>query len=88
MPRTRSYSWQKDGGSAISKASDMTQQVFARIYGIAQGTLRDWDWGRKRPERTARATFRILTEIPDAITQCCSQIMNVAYPPAKCTWSA
>lgn len=57
---------------AIRKASGMTQQVFASTYGFTVGALRDWEQGRKRPERTARVLLRVIADAPDAVARAVS----------------
>ncbi len=57
---------------AIRKASGMTQQVFASTYGFTVGALRDWEKGRKRPERTARVLLRVIADAPDAVARAVS----------------
>lgn len=54
---------------AIRKASGMTQQAFASTYGFTLGALRDWEQGRKRPERTARVLLSVITEAPDMVAR-------------------
>lgn len=54
---------------AIRKASGMTQQVFASTFGFTVGALRDWEQGRKQPERTARVLLRVIAEAPDAVAR-------------------
>lgn len=50
----------------------MTQQVFASTYGFTVGALRDWEQGRKRPERTARVLLRVIADAPDAVARAVS----------------
>lgn len=57
---------------AIRKASGMTQQVFASTFGFTIGALRDWEQGRKRPERTARVLLRVIAEAPDTVARAAS----------------
>src|SRR6266576_335305 len=40
----------------------LSQAAFASRFGIPQGTIRDWEQGRRRPEGPAR----VLTPSPDA----------------------
>lgn len=54
---------------AIRQASGMTQQAFASTYGFTLGALRDWEQGRKRPERAARILLRVIAEAPDAVAR-------------------
>ncbi len=59
---------------AIRKASGMTQQVFASTFGFTVGALRDWEQGRKRPERTARVLLRVIAEAPDTVARVASTL--------------
>lgn len=54
---------------AIRKASGMTQEAFASTYGFTIGALRDWEQGRKRPERTARVLLRVIAAAPDTVAR-------------------
>src|SRR3546814_6385597 len=54
---------------AIRKASGMTQEAFASTYGFTLGAVRDWEQGRKSPERTARVLLRVVAEVPDAVAR-------------------
>lgn len=54
---------------AIRRASGMTQQAFARTYGFTLGALRDWEQGRKRPERSAQVLLRVIAEAPDTVAR-------------------
>jgi putative transcriptional regulator len=54
---------------AIRKASGLTQQAFAKTYGFTVGALRDWEQGRKQPERTTRVLLRMISEAPDAVAR-------------------
>ncbi len=54
---------------AIRRASGMTQEVFANTYGFTLGALRDWEQGRKRPERTACVLLRVIAEAPETVAR-------------------
>lgn len=54
---------------AIRKASGLTQEAFAGTYGFTLGALRDWEQGRKRPERTAQVLLRLVAEEPEAVAR-------------------
>jgi DNA-binding MarR family transcriptional regulator len=45
----------------------LTQSEFARQFGIAIGTLRDWEQGRKLPDGPAQTLLRVIQVNPDAI---------------------
>lgn len=54
---------------AIREGSGLTQTEFARTYGFTLGALRDWEQGRKRPERTAQVLLRMVAEMPDLVAR-------------------
>lgn len=54
---------------AIRMASGLTQKAFATTYGFTLGALRDWEQGRKRPERTAQVLLRLVAEEPEAVAR-------------------
>ena len=45
----------------------LTQEEFATRFGIALGTLRDWEQGRRMPDATARTLLRIIARDPDLV---------------------
>jgi putative transcriptional regulator len=57
---------------AIRRASGLTQEAFASTYGFTIGALRDWEQGRKLPERTARVLLRVIIEAPNAVARAAS----------------
>ncbi|MER8372371.1 helix-turn-helix domain-containing protein [Mesorhizobium sp. M1406] len=48
-------------------AKGMTQQAFADTFGFTVGALRDWEQGRKRPERSARILLAVIQAAPEAV---------------------
>jgi putative transcriptional regulator len=59
---------------AIRQANGMTQEAFARTYGFTIGALRDWEQGRKQPERTARILLGVIAENPAAVARAAARI--------------
>ena len=47
----------------------LSQETFAATYGFALSAVRDWEQGRRRPERSARILRRIVEKEPDAVTR-------------------
>ena len=47
----------------------LSQQAFAATYGFALSAVRDWEQGRRRPERSARILLKIVQNDPDAVTR-------------------
>ena len=51
----------------------LSQQAFAETYGFAVSAVRDWEQGRRTPERTARILLKIVEWEPDAVTRALSR---------------
>jgi putative transcriptional regulator len=51
----------------IRKKLALSQSEFASRFGIAPGTLRDWEQRRKRPEGAARVLLLVIEREPDAV---------------------
>ena len=47
----------------------LSQASFAATYGFAVSAVRDWEQGRRRPERSARILLKIVEKEPEAITR-------------------
>ena len=47
----------------------LSQESFAQTYGFALSAVRDWEQGRRQPERSARVLLRIVEKEPDAVTR-------------------
>jgi len=53
----------------IRKRLGLSQETFAARYGFALSAVRDWEQGRRRPERSARILLKIVEKEPDAVTR-------------------
>jgi|SRR4051812_24025259 putative transcriptional regulator len=53
----------------IRKQLGMSQESFAQTYGFALSAVRDWEQGRRQPERSARILLRVVEKEPDAVTR-------------------
>jgi putative transcriptional regulator len=51
----------------IRRSLHLSQSVFAARYGIPEGTLRDWEQHRRRPEGPARAYLMVIARNPEAV---------------------
>lgn len=50
--------------AAIRAKSGLSQAEFARSIGVAVGTLRGWEQGRRRPEGPARVLLALIEKRP------------------------
>lgn len=54
---------------AVRRARGMTQQAFADTFGFTIGALRDWEQGRKPPERSARILLEVIRSAPETVAK-------------------
>jgi putative transcriptional regulator len=54
---------------SIRKSLKLSQSVFASRFGIAPGTLRDWEQRRKRPDGAARVLLTVIKHEPAAVNR-------------------
>src|SRR5258708_36119499 len=45
------------------------QESFAQPYGFARTAVRDWEQGRRQPERSARILLKVVEKDPEAVTR-------------------
>jgi putative transcriptional regulator len=52
----------------IREKSGLTQEAFARKFGFTAAAVRDWEQGRRQPEKAARVLLKVIAHNPDAVT--------------------
>ena len=52
---------------AIRGAQGLTQEEFAARYGFALSALREWEQGRRAPDRSARLFLKVIAREPKAV---------------------
>ncbi|QXQ06539.1 transcriptional regulator [Sphingosinicellaceae bacterium] len=52
---------------AVRRKTKRTQQGFAAHYGFSVGAVRDWEQGRRQPERAARILLAMIEREPDIV---------------------
>jgi putative transcriptional regulator len=57
----------------IRASLGLSQESFAATYGFAISAVRDWEQGRRRPERSARILLKIVEKEPEAVTRALSK---------------
>jgi putative transcriptional regulator len=50
-------------------ATGLSQNAFARRFGIPAATLRDWEQGRRAPDAATQSYLRVIARIPDAVAK-------------------
>ncbi len=61
----RVYTFDDIDVAAIRKRLRLSQDRFAARFGLAASTVRDWEQGRRRPDRIARNLLRIIDYAPE-----------------------
>lgn len=51
----------------LRKRLGMTQTAFADRFGFAVSAVRDWEYGRRRPDRSARVLLMVIDHNPEAV---------------------
>lgn len=52
---------------AVRKKLGMSQDSFARQFGVSAATVRNWEQGRRRPEGPARVLLQVIDKEPEAV---------------------
>jgi putative transcriptional regulator len=53
--------------AALRKKSGLSQEEFARCYGINLATLRNWEQGVRSPDGPARVLLMVIASEPEAV---------------------
>ncbi len=53
----------------IRKRLGLSQEAFSATYGFALSALRDWEQGRRHPDRSARILLKIVEREPEAVAR-------------------
>ena len=59
---------------SIRTATRQTQEGFARTYGFSVASVKDWEQGRRQPERAARLLLAIIANEPETIRRALAKI--------------
>ena len=54
---------------AVRAKTRLSQDRFARTYGIEVTALRDWEQGRRTPDRAAQTLITIIDRAPDVVAK-------------------
>lgn len=59
--------------ASIRKRFGYNQKQFADYFGFALSAVKDWEQGRRRPERAARILLAVVATNPKAVEQALTQ---------------
>ncbi len=69
--------------AAIRKRLKLSQALFAEAFNLSAATVRDWEQGRRRPDRTARALLTVIDRCPEAVIAALSSARDHAQRTAR-----
>lgn len=55
--------------AALRKSQGLSQSRFAARYSLPVSTIRDWEQGRRRPDRAAFLFLRLIEAEPDVVAR-------------------
>ncbi len=53
--------------AAARKKLGLSQDKFARAFGVSPGPIRNWEQGRRHPEGPARVLLNVIEKEPEAV---------------------
>jgi putative transcriptional regulator len=54
---------------AVRAATGLSRSEFARRFALDPRALQDWEQGRRRPDRAARAYLTVISRRPEAVVE-------------------
>ena len=63
----RAYSFPSPDVAAIRKSMGLSQDKFARRFGLSPATVRDWEHGRRRPDGPALSLLKVIQYAPETV---------------------
>ena len=57
---------------ATRKALGLSQEAFAARFGFTVHAVREWEQGRRQPERSARVLLKVIQKEPEAVRRALS----------------
>ena len=67
----------RDGYQAV------TQEIFGRRFGFSAAAVRDWEQGRRRPDRASRVLLTLIKHDPAAVEALIQAAIKVGEAPAS-----
>lgn len=58
---------------AVRERMGLTQEAFARRFGFAVGSIRNWEQGHRQPDGPARVLLKVIERYPDAVLAALTQ---------------
>ena len=59
---------------AIRARLGLSQNAFAARFGFTAAAVRDWEYGRRHPERSARVLLTVIAREPEAVDRALREV--------------
>jgi len=69
----RAYSSAGPDVAALRKRLGLSQDRFAKRFGLSPATVRDWEQGRRQPDAPARNFLRVIEYAPETVERAIAQ---------------
>ena len=81
MARARREEAERDvhGVLRLRRRLKIGQIEFANRYGLALGTLRNWEQGRSEPDRAAKVLLAVIAADPDGVARAAAHAGDPSY---------
>ena len=66
---------------SIRKRLRLSQGKFAARFGLSVSTLRDWEQGRRQPDRYARALLKVIDHAPETVERAMAAALTQTPAP-------
>jgi putative transcriptional regulator len=63
---------------AVRDELELTQQEFADSFGFSLSSVRNWEQGRRRPDKAARILLKLIEEEPEVMWEKVQRLGHVA----------
>jgi putative transcriptional regulator len=61
---------------ALRQSLELTQEQFALRYGLELDAVRNWEHGRRQPDRAARNYLRAIQRMPHGVKSALEQVVD------------
>ena len=52
---------------AVRMKLDLTREAFAKRFGLSVDAVKEWEMGRRKPERATRVLLKVIDREPEAV---------------------